>query len=93
MNVVTTAPAWRKCSDELPELGDYAVLAYWADGGIDMVHVEDQFRDITNGLDAAGKQLYTKWYLTSGITHWMPLPEPPVVAHTAAQRGEGVSGG
>lgn len=68
---------WVSVNDRIPELGDYSVLTYWGHGGIGMIHVEDYFRDITNGLDADGNQLYTKFYLTDGITHWMPLPAAP----------------
>ena len=68
---------WISVKDRLPELGDYSVLAYWGHGGIDMVHVADYFKDITAGVDHQGNQRFTKWYLTSGVTHWMPLPEPP----------------
>lgn len=69
---------WIKCSDQLPEIRDDSVLAYFShNGGIDMVHIGDYFADITAGLDSAGKQLYTKWYLKQGVTHWMPLPPPP----------------
>lgn len=69
---------WIKCSDELPEIGDYSVLVYFSKyGDVDMVHVVDYFSNITDGLDSDGNQLYTKWYLHRKITHWMPLPEPP----------------
>ena len=69
---------WIKCSDRLPEIKDDSVLAFFeANGGIDMVHIKDTFDDITNGFDEHGVQLYTKWYLNIGITHWMPLPEAP----------------
>jgi hypothetical protein len=69
---------WTSVEIELPELKDGSVLAYWAGhGGIDMVHIQDYFGDITDGLDAEGNQLWTKWYKSSGVTHWMPLPEPP----------------
>ena len=42
-----------------------------------MVHIQDYFGDVTCGLDSEGKQLYTKMYLSNGVTHWMPLPSPP----------------
>jgi hypothetical protein len=45
-----------------------------------MIHVEDYFREITAGLTPEGKQLYSKWYITAGVTHWHPMPEPPEVA-------------
>ena len=69
---------WIKCSERLPEIEDASVLAYWpSNGGMDMVHIYDYFKDITAGVDDNGVQLYTKWYIESGVTHWMPLPEPP----------------
>ena len=68
---------WIKCSEKLPELGDYSVLAYFADNGaVEMVHVEDYFKDITAGI-FSGEQLYTKWYIARKITHWHLMPEPP----------------
>lgn len=80
---------WIKCSDRLPELQDDSVLAYadgtseyagphaWPKGGMDMVHIQDYFGDVTDGLDDAGNQLYTQVYLSNGVTHWKPLPSPP----------------
>ncbi|WP_137138182.1 DUF551 domain-containing protein [Pseudomonas asiatica] len=81
---------WIKCSDRLPEIKDDSVLAYadgtsphagrhaWPKGGMDMVHIQDYFGDVTAGLDDAGNQLYTKMYLSNGVTHWQPLlPHPP----------------
>lgn len=78
---------WIKCSDRIPESEDNAVLVCslsgttdgkgFPAGGFDMVHIQDYFDDITNGLDEAGNQLYTKWYLSQGITHWMPFPKLP----------------
>lgn len=68
---------WIKCSDSLPELKDDSVLVYFSNGGIDMVHIQDYFADITNGVDMNGNQLYSKWYTRQGITHWMALPDSP----------------
>lgn len=69
---------WVPCSERLPELRDDAVLVYWpANGAIETVHIQDWFGDMTAGVDADGNQLYAKWYLSQGVTHWMPLPEPP----------------
>ena len=71
---------WIKCKDKLPELKDDNVLAYFSEtGSIETVHIEDYFQDITAGrID--GVQMYTKWYQTVNITHWMPLPIPPEVS-------------
>jgi hypothetical protein len=69
---------WINVNDRLPELGDYSVLAYFPKyNSIDMVHVEDYFKDITNGV-IDGIQQYTKWYIVEGVTHWMELPESPL---------------
>ncbi|CBJ80312.1 conserved hypothetical protein [Xenorhabdus bovienii SS-2004] len=68
---------WIKCSERLPEIRDDSVIVYFSNGSMDMVHIEDCFRDIGAGVDENGNQLWTKWYLSIGITHWQPLPEPP----------------
>ncbi len=69
---------WISVNERLPEIRDDSVLAYWqGNGGMDMVHVEDFFGDITNGRDENGNQKYTKLYLSHGITHWQPMPEAP----------------
>jgi hypothetical protein len=67
---------WISVNDSLPPLGDYSVLAYFKGGGMDMVHVEDYFKDITAGIKD-GIQRYTKWYVSQGVTHWMNLPNAP----------------
>jgi hypothetical protein len=69
---------WVDCKEQIPELKDDCVLVYFSETeAIETVHIEDYFGDITAGFDGDGNQLYTKWYLTQKITHWMPLPEPP----------------
>lgn len=70
---------WISVKDRLPELEDNSVLAHFKNGSIETIHIEDYFKDITNGLDENNNQIYTKWYLHSDpqVTHWMSLPEPP----------------
>lgn len=76
---------WISVKNRLPELKDDSVLAYfgapdysgYCSYGIDMVHIEEYFKDIQDGLDQDGNQLYSKWYVSAGLTHWQPLPEPP----------------
>ena len=69
---------WINVKDKIPESKDDSVLVYYADTkSIDMVHIQDYFDDITNGLDVNDKQLYTKRYINQDITHWMPLPDTP----------------
>ncbi len=69
---------WISVEDRLPELKDDSVLAFFPNGSIETVHIEDYFDDITCGIDPFGVQRYTKWYISHGITHWMPLPSPPL---------------
>ena len=83
-----TCPIWNRlpdaaekpiaCSDRLPELSDRSVLVYFSDtDSWETVHVEDYFADITAGFDEEGNQLYTKWYISQKVTHWMELPPKP----------------
>jgi hypothetical protein len=66
-------------NDTLPKLRDDSVLAHFETGSIETVHIEDMFKDITDGLDEKGQQQYTKLYLNHEpkLTHWMELPKPP----------------
>lgn len=68
---------WISVNERLPEIGDYSVLGFFRPGGVDMIHVQEYFKDITAGISESGEQLYTKWYLPQGVTHWMPLPDAP----------------
>lgn len=68
---------WISVDDSLPESEDNSVLVCFENCSIETVHIQDYFDDITAGLDENGKQLYTKLYISVGITHWKPLPEPP----------------
>lgn len=69
---------WIDVTDKLPEISDNSVLAHFENGSIETIHIEDWFKDITNGLKDGVLQ-HTKWYLQADntITHWMPLPAPP----------------
>ena len=72
-------PEWISVKDKLPEITDASVLAHFQNGSIETVHIEDWFKDITDGLDEDGRQKYTKWYLKASntITHWAPLLKLP----------------
>lgn len=70
---------WISVNDRLPELKDDGVLVFFPNGAIETVHIQDYFDDITAGVDDFGVQMYTKWYITQGVTHWMPLPEAPTL--------------
>ena len=69
---------WISVKEKLPESKDDSVIVYFArNRTIGMVHIQDYFDDITNGIDKNFNQLYTKWYISQGVTHWMSLPEIP----------------
>lgn len=69
---------WISVKEKLPESKDDSVIVYFArNRTIGMVHIQDYFDDITNGIDKNFNQLYTKWYISQGVTHWMSLPETP----------------
>ena len=69
---------WIAVADRLPEIRDGGVLVYFSKSdAVETVNIEDYFRPITAGLDDAGNQLYALWATSAGVTHWMPLPEPP----------------
>lgn len=75
-------PEWISVEEKLPEITDASVLAHFQNGSTETVHIEDWFKDITDGLDEDGRQKYTKWYLKASntITHWAPLLMPPIEA-------------
>jgi len=67
----------KTCNDVLPEMKDDNVLVHFANGSIETVHIEDFFEDIKSHVDDDGYQVYTKWYLSTEVTHWMKLPDAP----------------
>lgn len=69
------AGRWISVDDAIPALGDYSVLARFPNGSEETIHVEDYFKDITNGLSESGEQLYSKWYKGQGISHWRSIPD------------------
>lgn len=52
---------WISADERLPN-GCATVLVYRPETGVDTDHYDE-----THG----------EWYLFYGVTHWMPLPEPP----------------
>lgn len=75
---------WIAVADRLPELRDDGVLAYFSEtDAVETVHIEDFFRQITNGLDDDGNQKYALWATLQGVTHWHPRPAPPLTAAPA----------
>ena len=67
---------WIRIEERTPELGDYSVLIWFEHGAWDMVHVEDWFGDITNGLDEHDVLQNAKWYLKQPVTHWAYVNTP-----------------
>ena len=64
-------PTWISCAERLPA-GDTVVLCYRADGKI-------RFGILLDATYADGVQAFMDRdrVFAFGVTHWMPLPEPP----------------
>ena len=62
------ADKWHKCSEQMPEEDEYV-----------LVRIVDEFGD--SDIDMCCVTKNGDWYRPfkniSGITHWMPLPQPP----------------
>lgn len=62
---------WIKCSERMPENGEYILLCYCEDGSMhrDFWPVKGKWQQPGPG----------DWYgeAKSKVTHWMPFPEPP----------------
>ena len=57
-------PKWIPVSERLPEVGEFVLVASVTNPNI---HIN---------LNRIGRDGYW-FYMAFGITHWMPLPEPP----------------
>ena len=66
---------WISVKDRLPEKdGEY--LVRFADKGLSNVEYESKFESFGYWLSIMWDE-YADWFPYVGITHWMPLPEPP----------------
>lgn len=65
---------WVRCEDEMPKESGYVIV--WAPNGINQVK-----NLITMAYHFANTELFQTTgpysYSIPGVTHWMPLPEPP----------------
>ena len=69
---------WISVKESIPHSCDDSVFVYFSGiGSVDVVHIQDYFDDITSGFDDEGNQIFTKWYKSQKVTHWMALPNPP----------------
>jgi len=75
---------WIKCSDRLPE-NDQNVLVYHSEDF--HITVGDFERDnVSYYIESDGSKFYTddgweteiSWAQRGKVTHWMPLPNPPL---------------
>ena len=58
---------WIKCSDRLPEEDEWIIAGSSIYGSVEMgVRIGNVFTNPDSDYD-----------LIKGITHWMPLPQPP----------------
>ena len=68
---------WRKCSEELPDVGEY-VICYCADDGWNGAGMA--MMKISERKDAFGNTLWTDGsdtYPIDSVTHWQFLPKAP----------------
>lgn len=66
---IDAQPVWIPCSEKLPEK-DAQVLVYVAG------YMGTAYFDAANGVFGL-TELSTLYYRINGVTHWMPVPEPP----------------
>lgn len=69
----TEQDGWIKCSERMPEVDEHKPIAIYTGNCIGQgmfvaCYDEDGFYDYWDGVEI------------SGISHWMPLPSPPVAA-------------
>ena len=68
---------WISCKDKMPEDNTLVLFVYASENGIKSVHY---------GYHTTIRGIYSGWSKTSGgweysdedVTHWQPIPEPPV---------------
>lgn len=61
---------WISVKDSMPDNGE--VIVYAPDG-------TNQIKELVISANCIGNRFYTGYYSNSisGVTHWMPLPNPP----------------
>ena len=85
MNAIDEMPAadvqpvnqWISCKDKMPEDNTSVLFVYVSENGVKSVHY---------GYHTTIRGIYSGWSKTSGgweysdeeVTHWQPIPEPPV---------------
>jgi hypothetical protein len=70
---------WVDINDAIPASEDTMVIVAFSNGGVEMVHIQDYFDDVPNGV-VDGVQQYTKLYLNHDpeFDYWMRAPDYPV---------------
>lgn len=74
---------WINAKEAQPKLKDDSILCHFSNGSIETCHIEDMFEIITIGIneDGTAQTKYRHEILNQDVTltHWMVLPEPPVI--------------
>ncbi len=74
---------WINVKDSLPKDGQDCLVYHWEDSHITVGYFESY--NVRYYIEADGSKFYTNhgweteipWAQKGGVTHWMPLPEPP----------------
>ena len=70
-----TVQKWIPVTERLPEKnGEY--LCRWINKSVSDAEYESTYGSFGYWFDFLGDE-YKEWISYEGITHWMPLPEPP----------------
>ena len=64
---------WISVDDRLPEDGDYSVFAAFVNGSVEPIHSSH----VKIHMDMVHVQDWVRDNYIVGVTHWMPLPQPP----------------
>lgn len=66
---------WVSVQDRLPT--DNTLVLAWDSEGADVMRFRNAYTD--DKRHHAAKWVYEDRIIVTGVTHWMPLPEPPTL--------------
>lgn len=74
---VQPADRWISCKEKMPEDNTSVLFVYVSENGVKSVHYG--YHQTIKGLGSSWAKPSGGWqYADDDVTHWQPLPEPPV---------------
>ncbi|MDD8641428.1 DUF551 domain-containing protein [Escherichia coli] len=73
VNSPVTPDSWISCSDRMPEIRQ-TVIGWNGYAVRQCVYTRNEYAKTQKGREPRFETLTGIWH---GVTHWMPLPEPP----------------